>query len=160
MSTSDSKKKGCVCVCVLPDMCCSWSGLGCWRAGSDGRGSSAGWRRSPSVRVWLLSLRSAAFSPQTSDSTRRTFPLHSCGKITFMSCDITSGHLFQLTVLRCSIDNTQKEALKSHMAGRSCDEPRWNKLQFKAVQCLTHDLTDQRWVSVHHGPQLWQHSPH
>lgn len=42
------------------------------------RGSSAGWRQSPYVRAWPPALRSAAFAPQTSDSTRHTSPPRSC----------------------------------------------------------------------------------
>lgn len=45
---------------------------------NGGTGFSAGWRRSPSVKVWPPALHSAVFAPQTSDSKPRTSPPHSC----------------------------------------------------------------------------------
>lgn len=57
-----------------PGRCCSWSERGCWRAASGGTGSSAGWRRSPSSKVWTAAHRSGASAPPTSGSTRRTCP--------------------------------------------------------------------------------------
>lgn len=67
-----------LCLRDPPGRCCSWSVQGCWMVASGDRGSSAGWRQSPYVRVWPPALRSAAFAPQTSDSTRHTSPPHSC----------------------------------------------------------------------------------
>lgn len=45
---------------------------------NGGRGSSAGWRQSPYAKAWPPALHSAAFAPQTSDSTLHTSPPHSC----------------------------------------------------------------------------------
>lgn len=44
---------------------------------NGGRGSSAGWRQSPYAKAWPPALHSAAFAPQTSDSTLHTSPPHS-----------------------------------------------------------------------------------